>query len=99
MQYPPFGKTINIILSSEDEKLLEKDVNEFFNRIKTDLVDIFGPFQAPIYRIKNRYRYQIFIKGKRENINKFKSNLLEVIKSHKEKKVRLSIDVDPINLM
>ncbi len=64
-----------------------------------DSVDIFGPFKAPIYKINNRYRYQIFIKGEKENVDKLKLKIKEAVFKHSSKEVRITVDVDPINLM
>ena len=57
------------------------------------------PFKAPIYRINNRYRYQIFIKSDRMSINGMKSKIKNSLINYKEKDVRISVDVDPINLL
>lgn len=99
LNYPPFGKIINIIVSSEEEEILEKEAQTFFDEIFDEELEIYGPFQAPLYKIKKRYRYQIFIKGSRKQINKYKVKLLEKYKNNVAKKVRITIDVDPINLM
>jgi len=99
LNYPPFGKIINIIISSEEEEILEKEAQDFFDEIYDEELEIYGPFQAPLYRIKKRYRYQIFIKGSRKQINKYKLKLKEKYKKIRNKKIRITIDVDPINLM
>ncbi len=52
-----------------------------------------------ISRIKNRYRYQIFVKGNRKNLHEFKKGLYKKIQDSKSDKLRITIDVDPINLM
>lgn len=99
LNYPPFGKIINIIISSEEEEILEKEAQAFLDDIFDEELEIYGPFQAPLYKIKKRYRYQIFIKGSRKQINKYKLKLNEKYKKVRNKKVRITIDVDPINLM
>ena len=57
------------------------------------------PFKAPIYKINGRYRNQIFIKFNRENINKIKKIIRQIVNKLDYKDVRISIDVDPINMM
>ncbi len=101
MNYPPFSRIINIIISSQTEDGLEAYATEFFKRIggSAQGVEIYGPMQAPIYRIKGRYRYQLFIKGSRKAVGTIKPVLRDTAQEMKENKFRITIDVDPINLM
>lgn len=97
--YPPFGRLINIIISSETEENLMESAEKFYNEIYYDKIELYGPFKAPLYKINKRYRYQIFAKGKREEILKFKAKLESKLAELKDKNIRISVDVDPINLM
>lgn len=99
MNYPPFSRIINIIISSQSEEGLAEYAKEFFKGIEGRGVEIYGPMPAPIYRIKGRYRYQIFIKGSRKGIGMIKPLLKEMSDTMKNNKYRITIDVDPINLM
>ncbi len=99
LKYPPFGKIINIVLSSLNEEFLRVEVEKFRKLIDNDSVEIFGPMPCAINRIKNRYRYQIFVKGNRKNLHDFKKGLYKKIQDSKSDKLRITIDVDPINLM
>ncbi|MBP6407481.1 MAG: primosomal protein N' [Fusobacteriaceae bacterium] len=99
LSYPPFTRIINIVLSSEDEKLLIQKSKEFKEIIKCDGVEIYGPIPCAIARIKNRFRYQIFVKGTRDKIRVFKKGLYEKIQKSKNNKLRITVDVDPINLL
>ena len=58
-------------------------------------------FKSPIYKINGRYRYQIFFKFERENILKIKKIIKKCVGKFQktEKKLRITIDVDPINMM
>ena len=67
--------------------------------IKTNTVEIYGPFKAPLYKIQNRFRYQIFIKGNREEVLNLKKSIEKALKEFKEKNIRVAIDVDPVNLL
>lgn len=99
LSYPPFSRVINIVLSSEDEKYLIERSKAFKELIKVNGVSIYGPIPCPIARIKNRFRYQIFVKGTRENIRTFKEGLYDKIQKNKNNKLRITVDVDPINLL
>ena len=98
--YPPFGKVINIGISSKNEKYLETFVKEFYNDIKYDKIDMFMPHRSLVYKVKDRYRYNIFAKGSKKEINRFKSILKRKLgKYENNQKVRIVVDVDPINLI
>lgn len=99
LSYPPFSRIINIVLSCEEEEHLIKKSKDFYSIIKTDTVEMYGPIPCAISKIKNRYRYQIFVKGTRQNIKIFKKDLKEKIRKFKDKKMRIIVDVDPVNLL
>lgn len=97
--YPPFLKTINIGLSSENEVKLIEESRKLFSEIKTDKVELYGPMPSLVYKVKKRYRMNIFIKGSKKNILIFKKKLEKILTSFKESEVRITIDIDPINLI
>ncbi len=108
LNYPPFGRLIIIVVSSEEEEELEKKAKKFYNILMAGLnigtnpggnEFVSEPFKAPIYKINGRYRYQIFIKFNRENITKVKNVIRKAMNEYKEKKIRISVDVDPVSML
>lgn len=100
LEYPPFSKTINIGISSKNEKELESFVKEFFKDIEDENVEMYGPMRSLVYRVKDRFRYNIFIKGNKKNISVFKRRLeIKLEKYQGQQKFRIAVDVDPINLI
>ena len=108
LNYPPFGRLIIIVVSSEEEEELEKKAKKFYNILMAGLnigtnpggnEFVSEPFKAPIYKINGRYRYQIFIKFNRENITKVKNVIRKTMNEYKEKKIRISVDVDPVSML
>ncbi len=99
LKYPPYGRIINIVISSETETGLKEKAEKFYNMIKEKNSFIPKPFKAPIYRINNRFRYQIFIKSDRISINNIKHRIRSSMVNYREKDVRISVDVDPVNLL
>jgi primosomal protein N' (replication factor Y) len=98
--YPPFSKIILIRTRSFDEK---RGI-ELLNKIKESLIklkrsEILGPTSSPIARIKNEYRFQLMIKTSEfNNVRNILKNLLpDIYKKHHN--VRVSVDVDPINML
>ena len=99
LKYPPYGRIINKVISSETETGLKDKAEKFYNMIREKNSFIPKPFKAPIYRINNRYRYQIFIKSDRISINNIKYKIRSSLINYREKDVRISVDVDPVNLL
>ena len=108
LNYPPFGRLIIIVVSSEEEEELEKKAKKFYNILMAGLnigtnpggnEFVSEPFKAPIYKINGRYRYQIFIKFNRENITKVKNVIRKAMNEYKKKKIRISVDVDPVSML
>ena len=108
LNYPPFGRLIIIVVSSEEEEELEKKARKFYNILMAGLSSgtnpngnefVSEPFKAPIYKINGRYRYQIFVKFNRKNITKVKNVIRKAMNEYKEKKIRISVDVDPVSML
>lgn len=98
--YPPFSKLINIGISSRDEVKLEEISKTIYNRVMDEKVEVYGPLKSLVYKVKDRYRNNIFIKGTREDINGYKGRLRTRLKEFEgEKDIRLAPDVDPINIV
>lgn len=99
LSYPPFSKIINIGISSEKEAGLEEYGKKLLESIKSEEVEMYGPMKSLVYKVKGRYRCNIFIKGDRTSINNYKKNLEENIKKIESKEYRVVVDVDPTNLI
>ena len=94
---PPFQRFISIILSSEDEKTLDEESLKLQKVLKRNLkAQILGPVNAPIYKIKKKYRNRLLIRASKSyKIQKFLAKTLNDFKF--SKKIKLSVDVDPIS--
>lgn len=111
--YPPFTEIINIIISGEiekdtiefsnifAEKLLNRIAN-FSNRLKLEEIFL-GPMDAPIYKIKRKYRRQILIKTEKEYNELVTESVEWVYKNCDERKkykdINVNIDINPISII
>ena len=98
LNYPPFGKIIRLIFSGEDDSLTRwaarKSARMFAINLKTGKV--LGPAATGVFRLGNKYHYQLVFKGRFSA--DFKRMLREfIISEHpgKAKGVLVKIDVDP----
>ena len=94
---PPFQRFISLILTSNDERKLQKNSTEFKNYIDGKLnSSVLGPVNAPIYKIRKNFRVRLLVRAKKSlNIQKSLSQLIK--KFRFEKEIKLSVDVDPIS--
>ena len=104
--YPPFSQIIRVILSSLNNFRAEKSAMEIVMRLNTmtekfgftEYLETLGPTTCIIYKINGYYRFQILIKNKisqkgHDFVNKFFSKITM------PKDIKLSIDVDPLDIL
>ena len=104
LKYPPFCDIIVIGFNSKNEEDIKRTSNIIYQYLNTSLDKtkfvIFKPMPSPIDKIQNKYRWRIIIKGRmNEEANKvFNSCLKEIYKTNL-KTTRITIDVNPNNMM
>ncbi len=94
---PPFQRFISLILTGDNEAKLEKEAYKFKNFIENKLTGkILGPVNAPIFRLKKKFRVRLLIRGSKTL--KLQNSLAAAIPNYKfQPGIKLSVDVDPIN--
>lgn len=97
--YPPFSKILNIGFSSEDETRLLDISKKFYDEIKSENIELYGPMPSMVYKVQKRFRMNIFVKGSKKKIDKFKLFLKKKLNEFNDTKVRIVVDIDPINMM
>ncbi len=94
---PPYQRFISIILTGNNETILEKEAYKFKIFIEKKVAaKILGPVNAPIFRLRKRYRIRLLIRGPKTL--KLQKSLAAAIPNYKfQPGIKLSVDVDPIN--
>ena len=65
---PPFGLVAKVTLREKNEnKLLEK-ANDLYNRLEKKGQDVYGPFQDHPFKLRDKFRYYIIVKGPRDSL-------------------------------
>jgi primosomal protein N' (replication factor Y) len=107
LNYPPFSRLVCLRLEGPKFEEVERKARmlgatlhdkTIHNARLREKIEILGPAPAPIEKLRNRYRWQLLLKGKQS------SSLLELAKQAREalprsRSVRLHIDVDPYNML
>ena len=105
LEYPPFSRLINLKIEGREERHVQEvavKLADFACRIRTkSSPQVLGPAPAALPRLRDRYRWQILIKGKSlEGLHEFVRRLEGEIPSlSKAKQVKISVDVDPEYMM
>jgi len=105
LSYPPYSRLVNLHLSSVKQdagmkgiETLKRLVNELARAGKPEsTVDIIGPTEAPIPKIKGRYRWQLLLKGRDAgSLHRLTRTIMSL--SH-QLGLTIQVDVDPVNFM
>lgn len=108
--YPPFGRLVHVLVSATEvdrasaaaQRLAavayESGASAAGDGVRT-VVELLGPAPAPIARLRDRFRFQLLLKGTSD------APLLEVARSIAREAARLpsgvtaSVDVDPVSML
>ncbi|OWZ84162.1 primosomal protein N' [Natranaerobius trueperi] len=103
LNYPPYSQLIRIVLRSSEENALENYADHLADKLEDQEYEVLGPNPCPILKIKDEYRWHLMVKVKKDkfiNDKKLQDFLLEEKHNITEQGIiRISIDVDPINLL
>ena len=104
LKYPPFCDIMLIGFNSLSEKEIIELSNRVYNYLKSKLDGqdfiVLKPMPSPIDKIQNRYRWRIILKGNiTEEVNSIINECLQKIYEANYKNTRVSVDVNPNNMI
>jgi primosomal protein N' (replication factor Y) len=104
LKYPPFCDIIVVNFNSLSEmeiKLSSQWIYEYLkNNLDEEQFKIFKPMPSPIDKIQNKIRWRIIIKGNiNVQANEILNNCLKEIYTKNLKTTRITIDVNPNNMV
>jgi primosomal protein N' (replication factor Y) (superfamily II helicase) len=109
LAYPPCARMIQLRFSGRSATTTAqaaKAAGEEAHRLARALKDpsrltVLGPIEAPVARIKDHYRWQLLLKGCQSNhLHETVKRLLAALQANGlDRRVRIRVDVDPLNLM
>jgi primosomal protein N' (replication factor Y) len=94
---PPYSRLIALIVSASSSQDSFRAAQEIKKKLSVLVeLDILGPVDSPIFRIKNKFRTRLLLRSKNTNlIQKKVGKIIENLTI--SKKIKLTVDVDPIN--
>ena len=94
---PPFQRFIAIIITGSNETELEKEAYKFKSFLEGTVEGrVLGPVNAPIFRLKRLFRVRLLIRGRKSL--KMQASLANAVAKFKfPARIKLTVDVDPIN--
>ena len=104
LKYPPFCDIIVIGFNSANEEEIKKVSNLAYEILIKKLNDeefkIFKPMPSPIDKIQNKFRWRIIIKGKiNKEVNGILNEVLKTLYEKDYKNTKITIDINPNNMM
>jgi len=94
---PPFTRLIAFIVASKNERdgfLEAQKIKKNLSSLQN--IEVMGPVSSPIFKIKNKYRTRLLLRSKSNLfIQKEVAKILKKI--NLSKKIKLTVDVDPLN--
>lgn len=101
LNYPPYGRLASIRIQGLDQKKVKQAVtliekNSYLLQKKFPNLMVLGPAPSPIFKLKNKYRYQLLLKSKTaKSIRDFCNYLFK--NTDLPSGVQVNIDIDPMN--
>ena len=107
LTFPPYCDIAAINIISGDEALLSAGSNAVSERLREMLTndykdveaEVFGPFEAPVYKVQNSYRMRIIIKCRLAKRSRAMiSQLLREVGMRSTRKITVTADLNPSGL-
>jgi primosomal protein N' (replication factor Y) len=99
LNYPPFSRLALVRLDAVQEAHVQGAAERLARlaRQEGQGAEILGPAPAPLIRLRNRFRYRFMVRSRDRAA--LRAALLAVARAPADHKVRVAIDVDPVNML
>ncbi len=101
LSYPPFSRMVKFRISSTKESRVKEGaalLGEVARKMTKDYtIDVLGPAEAPIAKIKGRYRWQMLLRG--NDVKKLHALSGKILEQAGKSDADIRLDVDPLNFM
>ncbi len=99
MGYPPHDAMVNILFRGRAEDEVAKNARSIARRLKAKLqAGVLGPSPSPLSKVRDEFRYQVVVRGKRGVIREAVHEAL-IAEFGEMRFPGVAVDVDPLSLM
>ncbi len=104
LKFPPFTRLINLRFTGENEpavKLAAQHIAQAARQNTPQDIDILGPAPAPLARLRGKFRWHLLLKSANwQTLHRLSNHLKEISTAPPfPSKVKLTVDVDPENML
>ncbi|MGH9584222.1 MAG: replication restart helicase PriA [Bryobacteraceae bacterium] len=102
LRYPPYAVCANVLVRAQKQEDALRMATQLGYELTPapDGVRVMGPAEAPVVRLRDEFRYQIFLKAAaRRTLRQAVNKLRSAAERQKWNATALTIDIDPISLM
>jgi primosomal protein N' (replication factor Y) (superfamily II helicase) len=101
LMYPPFARMALVRIEGAESAKVSDEATRIAallaDSAKAESMRVLGPAPAPIERIKQRYRWQVLVKARERH--ELRATLAVVASYQARDGIRISIDIDPLNML
>jgi primosomal protein N' (replication factor Y) len=108
LRYPPYARIALVRLDAVEESRVIREAERLAELARraigrsaegqgTPAVEVLGPAPAPLARLRNRYRYRFMLRCQERAA--LRGPLLALARAPTDRRVRVSIDVDPLGML
>ncbi|HQD18077.1 MAG TPA: primosomal protein N' [Bacillota bacterium] len=105
--YPPFSRVISLLFQSVSERTVMRSADRVCALLRDRLsrsrseVQVLGPSPAPLVKVKDQYRWYVWLKGTdmSDAMQLLNNVILHVVPRLKKVGVTVTITVDPMSMM
>jgi primosomal protein N' (replication factor Y) len=98
--YPPFSRMALVRVDAVDETTARRQAERLAKIARSaagrDAL-VTGPAPAPLARLRGRYRYHFSVRAPARHA--LRRSLLAVMKAEADRRVRVAVDIDPMNML
>jgi primosomal protein N' (replication factor Y) len=99
MGYPPHDAMVNILFRGKVEEEVAKNARNIAKRLRVTLQQaVLGPSPSPLSKVRDEFRYQVVVRGKRGVIRETVHEVL-IAEFGSMRFPGVAVDVDPLSLM
>lgn len=103
-EFPPFTRLARLVLAAEDPQFVHQEAWRFRRLLeemgvpqKHGATSFSGPSEAPLRKLRGRYRWGILLKSKEDSLTDLVRELLK--RADPPRELGLTVDVDPTDMM